>query len=235
MLLLLSAALALAAFALPGSTSAAPVAVRAESIRPVVPMATLGARAPLVPLPRPARPTELVVPVIGVHADVERLVVEGTVLTPPADVTEVGWWSGGPRPGSRQGHVLITGHTVHTGGGVFNDLGDLRAGDAVRVGTVKGPMDYRVTRVRYLSVAELAAASGDLFALTGPPRLVLVTCAGWDGVEYHGNTVVIAKPATGAVRPGPARSPSPAASTPSYEPTSPVPPGLIPLEAPSYH
>jgi hypothetical protein len=51
-------------------------------------------------------------------------------------------------------------------------------------------------------VRGLASQSEALFAQEGPSRLVLVTCAGWDGAQYHGNTVVIARPLVTADRVG---------------------------------
>lgn len=195
-LLLLSAALALAAFVLPGRTSPNPEAADSPVMPTVVPFSEPSDADPLRPLPHPSRPTALVIPALGVRAAVEPLVAEGKVLTPPGDVSQVGWWEAGRRPGSRRGHVLITGHTVHTGGGVFDNLGDLRLDDQIEVDTRTGPVVYRVIEVRYLSVRGLANESASLFAQEGPSRLVLVTCAGWDGAQYayHGNTVVIARP-----------------------------------------
>ena len=62
----------------------------------------------------------------------------GGVLTPPSDPQT---WAGGTAVrcrARRHGGALITGHTVHTGGGAFDDLETLRAGDQLRVRTGEG-------------------------------------------------------------------------------------------------
>lgn len=217
--------MAVAAITLPGQSSdpQRPVAVPPAAVSAFDPP-TSG--APLKPLPHPSRPTGLIIPALGVRAPVVPLAAEGEVLTPPGDVSEVGWWRAGRRPGARNGNVLITGHTVHTGGGVFDNLGDLTVDDQIEVDTRTGPLVYQVVEVRYLSVAQLAAEAPDLFAHGGPSRLVLVTCAGWDGAQYayHGNTVVIAEPmvTTRHAHLHPATSPSAPATphTPSRTPTA---------------
>lgn len=227
-MLLLAAALACAAFVLPGSadpvTRGGDGATIATSELPTVPALLADEPAPLHPLPHPARPLELTIPALGVQAPVVPLVAEGSVLTPPGDVSEVGWWEQGRRPGARRGHVLITGHTVHTGGGVFDRLGELRHGDRIKVRTPQGPQWYHVIAVEYLSIEQLADQSAYLFRLHDWPRLVLVTCAGWDGGDYNGNTVVIARPELG-VAGTPSETPT---ETPSETPTvTPSPTGSL--------
>lgn len=143
-------------------------------------------------------PTGLVASSVGVDARVVPISTVGEVLTPPGDVSQVGWWADGARAGSSQGTVLLTGHTVHTGGGVFNDLADLRPDQVLTVDTAGGTVRYRVDRVRYLTKDQLSAAAPSLFDPTGRAQLVLVTCESWDGAGYDGNTVVVATPVTPA-------------------------------------
>jgi LPXTG-site transpeptidase (sortase) family protein len=90
--------------------------------------------------------------------------------------------------------VIITGHTVHTGGGTFDNLHDLARGDHIRVATSRGPVDYRVTSVRDDSKRWLAAHAGRVFSQTVAGRLALVTCTDWTGTTYLSNTVVLASP-----------------------------------------
>ena len=139
-------------------------------------------------------PLSLRIPRIGVAAAVEPVVADEGVLVPPADPALVGWWADGARAGSRTGAVVLTGHTVRNGDGVFDDLADLRAGDTVRVDTPRGRVTYVVAVVRDLSKQQLAAAAQELFAVDGHPRVVLVTCADWADGRYFGNTVVVAVP-----------------------------------------
>ena len=116
------------------------------------------------------------------------------VLIPPADPRTLGWWSDGALPGAVRGGALVTGHTVHTGGGQLDDLEQVRRGDQVRVRTDKGVIGYRVTQVRIYRKATLARDAQEVFSQTGPGRLVLVTCEDWDGSRYLSNVVVLADP-----------------------------------------
>jgi LPXTG-site transpeptidase (sortase) family protein len=136
----------------------------------------------------------LVVPAIGVQAPVTPIRTEDAALTPPSDPQQVGWWSGGARAGAAEGAAVVTGHTVHTGGGAFDDLDALAPGDRVLVRSASDDLAYRVASVRVLSRDELARRSAEVFGRTGPPRLVLITCEDWDGTEYRSNVVVTAKP-----------------------------------------
>ena len=148
------------------------------------------------PLSSPAKPVKLVVPSLGIRATILPIEVNSqNVLDPPGDVKEVGWWRRSVRPGADHGQTVLTGHTVHTGGGVMNKLGQLEAGKVVRVVTPKGTMVYSTTRVLTLTKAQLAKRSTELFGQTRPSnRLVLVTCTGWTGKDYTSNIIVFAKP-----------------------------------------
>jgi LPXTG-site transpeptidase (sortase) family protein len=139
-------------------------------------------------------PLSLSIPRLDVASAVVAVNADAGVLTPPADPALVGWWAGGARPGSSHGAVLMTGHTVRNGGGVFDDLAALEPDDLVRVTTRRCTLTYAVVAVRDLSKAQLASAAEDLFASTGRSRLVLVTCADWDDGDYLGNTVVVGVP-----------------------------------------
>ena len=81
------------------------------------------------PLAAPSDPRMLIVPEIKLRAPIIPIeVTPDGVLNPPEDVDEVGWWKRSARPGATSGQTVVTGHTVHTGGGVMNRLGDLRPG-----------------------------------------------------------------------------------------------------------
>jgi LPXTG-site transpeptidase (sortase) family protein len=148
------------------------------------------------PLSSPAKPVKLIVPSLKLHAAIRPIEVNSSnVLDPPSDVREVGWWRRSVRPGADHGQTVLTGHTVHDGGGVMDRLGKLQVGRVVRVVTPKGTMAYRTTKVLTLTKAQLARRSGGLFGQTRPSnRLVLITCTGWTGEDYTSNTVVFAKP-----------------------------------------
>lgn len=139
-------------------------------------------------------PVALDIPVLDVQARVVPIEPDGATLVPPADPATIGWWDSGVHPGAGRGRVVLTGHTVSSGGGAFDRLRDVLPGDRVTVTTPKGKLQYRVESVLVLSIAAVADRSAELFGTAGPERLALVTCTDWDGVEYLGNTVVVAAP-----------------------------------------
>lgn len=133
---------------------------------------------------------------LGIDAPVVPLVASDRVLTPPADPTVLGWWAAGARPGAAEGTALLTGHTVHTGGGDLDDLEQAGVGDRIELAGSDGSRDasYVVIEVLVLGKGELAERAADLFAPSGPPRLVIVTCEDWNGSSYDSNVVVVATP-----------------------------------------
>ena len=143
---------------------------------------------------RPGRPTHIVIARLGVDVPVVPITAVGRTLTPPADADVLGWWSAGAKPGAAHGTALVTGHTVHTGGGALDHLSTVHVGDPVTVTTSRGKLAYRVSKVVDLSKARLARTAARLFDQKGPGRLVIVTCSDWDGAEYLSNTVVTAQP-----------------------------------------
>jgi len=151
--------------------------------------------APPVADPAAGAPRVLTVPHLGITAAVRQIQVQGGILTPPADATEVGWDITTAEPGSAYGSTVITGHTVHTGGGAVNELDDLSMGDAVMVATSKGRIEYDVTDVVELTKQEMVRAIPKLYRREVPGRIVLITCTDWNGFEYLANTVVVAEPA----------------------------------------
>jgi len=126
-------------------------------------------------------------PVVGIDAP-------GGVLLPPDDPQVLGWWRSGARPGAAAGSAPVTGHTVSSGGGAFDDLETLEPGDRVRVRTTRGVIDYQVTGVTIYRKAGLAEDAARVFSQTVPGRLVLVTCEDWNGTTYLSNAVVFAEP-----------------------------------------
>ncbi|MET0999951.1 MAG: class F sortase [Marmoricola sp.] len=144
----------------------------------------------------PAKPVRLIVPALKIKAPVLPIEVnKQQVLDPPRNPRDIGWWERSARPGSAKGQTVLTGHTVHTGGGVMDDLAKLRKGQLVKVVTPKGTMEYTTTRVVTWSKEELAERAVDIFAQERKDvRLVLITCSQWTGTHYKSNVVVFAKP-----------------------------------------
>jgi len=149
-----------------------------------------------VALPAPSDPELLIVPEIALRAPIVPIEIRSDgVLDPPSDVHEVGWWKRSAKPGSPSGQTLVTGHTVHTGGGVMNELGDLRPGALVQIKTPLGTVDYETTKVFVYTRAEVAEHKQQLFSQKrSSNRLVLVTCTGWTGHDYTSNIIVFAEP-----------------------------------------
>jgi hypothetical protein len=140
------------------------------------------------PAPEPTVPTRLRLD--GIDAPVVPLHLTGSELVPPADPTVVGWW--GRKAGARHGVTLLTGHTVHDGGGDLDDLEDVQVGSTA---TVSG-IEYDVTSLQVISKNTLARQAPRLFDQSGEHRLVVVTCEGYDPAtgHYDSNVVLTAEP-----------------------------------------
>lgn len=144
--------------------------------------------------PAAGRPEWIRIPRLGVAVPVVGISLQGGALVPPPDPWQLGWWNGGAVPGARRGTAVITGHTVSNGDGALDDLHLLRAGDRFYVRTVHGRIPYTVSAVTHYSRAQLARVSGTVFSQRVRGQLVLTTCTDFDGHEYHGNTLVFARP-----------------------------------------
>lgn len=144
----------------------------------------------------PAAPVRLSVPSLDIRAPVNAIEVgDDRVLDPPADVLDVGWWDASALPGEATGRTVIAGHTVNTGGGSLDRLADVRRGAVVDVLTRNGVMRYEVRRTKVYDKEQLARNAARVFGQdTGDGRLVLVSCADWDGTAYDSNVVVYADP-----------------------------------------
>lgn len=144
----------------------------------------------------PAAPTRVRIASLGVDARVMPIEQRDGVLTPPEDANRVGWWRQGAKLGAKKGAVVVIGHTVDSLTGAFGALGELTRGARVKVYVGERAIGFRVRKVTELSKAELELQSDKLFAKTGQPRLVLVTCTDWDDASesYLSNTVVVARP-----------------------------------------
>jgi len=142
----------------------------------------------LSPAPEPTIPTRLRLE--GIDAPVVPLHLAGSELVPPADPTTVGCW--GRPSGARHGATLLTGHTVHDGGGDLDDLEDVEVGSTAKVSGV----EYQVDSVRVIRKAALAKQALRLFDQAGQHRLVVVTCEGYDPAtgHYDSNVVLTATP-----------------------------------------
>jgi Sortase domain len=125
---------------------------------------------------KPGVPRRVVIERLSMDAPVVPIKTVGNALTPPSDPQELGWWSDGARTGAQLGSALVTGHTVHTGGGAMDDLERMRPGDRVTVYTSRGIIPYDVRSVNVFGKGSIARHAQRLFSQEVPGRLVLVTC-----------------------------------------------------------
>jgi LPXTG-site transpeptidase (sortase) family protein len=148
-------------------------------------------RAPKVYLPVPityekplttaegaVAPTRLVIPSLGINAEVERVGrdSEGRMAVPVL-FDNVGWYREGYNPGEF-GNAVIAGHLDDGKGdpAVFINLEKLEVGDQIIVEGEKGALDYRVTGKEYLDYNTQDTV--DIFGPADEAKLNLITCDG---------------------------------------------------------
>jgi len=183
---------AAAVAAAPEATTTAPA--------PADRLPTATARPAAVPPPvAVVPPVRLTAPALGIDAPVDQVGVEPLgEMTLPADVDRVGWYRFGPVPGAVEGSAVVAGHVddAEQGLGALAPLRTAEPGDEVRVEAADGT----VTRWSVVSrelLEKPGVPLGELFARTGAPRLVLITCGGpfdADLRSYRDNVVVVAEP-----------------------------------------
>jgi LPXTG-site transpeptidase (sortase) family protein len=142
----------------------------------------------------PAVPRRVVIERLSMDAPIVPISTTGDALIPPSDPQMLGWWSAGARTGARRGSALVTGHTVHDGGGAMDNLERLHDGDRVTVYTERGIIPYDVRSVEVFGKGSVAKHAQRLFSQEVRGRLVLITCEDWDGTRYLSNVVVVATP-----------------------------------------
>lgn len=149
--------------------------------------------------PAGAVPMTLELPSRGVTAPVVPVLTgaDGGLVIPDPPST-VGWWSPSALPGGSGGTTVIAGHVDSrtSGLGALAVLRSVQVGEPVVLRGADGRvLDYRVVaRQQYLK----ADLPPEIFAVGGPPRLVLITCGGrFDKAtrHYSDNVVVHAVPA----------------------------------------
>jgi LPXTG-site transpeptidase (sortase) family protein len=163
-----------------------------SSVKPAAP--TRRTAEPRSREPAAGVPVRVVVDTLGIDVPVLPIHLEVSTLVPPSDPQTLGWWADGAVPGAKEGSAIITGHTVHTGGGALDNLETLAPGDAFFVRTDGGRIDYRISRVEVFDKERVSRRSTHLFSQGVRGRLVLITCEDWDGSGYKSNVVVIARP-----------------------------------------
>jgi LPXTG-site transpeptidase (sortase) family protein len=122
----------------------------------------------------------------------------GRELVVPEDPGRVGWWDGSSYVGDPYGSTVIAGHVdiVDRGLGFFFRLWNIKVGERVvlRAGHLR--QAYKITALRQVARTDLVDDE-EVFDIGGPPRLVLITCAGdfrADRGGYSRNLIVVARP-----------------------------------------
>lgn len=155
--------------------------------------------------PTTGKPTDYRLLVSSLHIDAPMRAIEttrGGVLDPPANPHEVGWWKASAPPGASYGQTIVTGHTVHTGGGQMDHLDTIKVGAQIEIVDKGFTVYYTATKVFTLSKADVDLRSQELFGQSSPTnRLVLITCSGWTGHGYLSNVFVYATPTRTALAP----------------------------------
>ncbi len=144
--------------------------------------------------PQVREPQTLVIPKIGVEAQVESVAEdESGRMDVPKEVYNVGWYSLGFKPGEN-GNAVLAGHfDTQTGApAVFYYLGNLAVGDEVIVRDKTGKkLSFTVTKK--VSYPFDQVPLDEIFGESDKPGLNLITCAGtWDvGSRNYSNRTVV--------------------------------------------
>ncbi|GGF14578.1 hypothetical protein GCM10007298_08300 [Williamsia phyllosphaerae] len=162
------------------------------------PAAAQSAAAP-APAARPAPvavappPSRVVVPAIDLDEPLIDLgIAEDGEMEVPADYGDVGWFTGGGRPGAR-GPTVLAGHVDSTTGpAVFARLAELTPGAEVTlVDTAGATAVYRVERTGEYGKDRFP--TGEVFGAIAADEIRLITCGGdfdSDAGSYERNVVV---------------------------------------------
>lgn len=140
-------------------------------------------------------PERIVIPAIGVDADVIDLGLQddGTMEV-PSDFAQTGWFDRGPQPG-RVGPAVIAGHVDdRSGPAVFYDIAELEPGDRIEVHGEGEVVTFAVRETQ--QHPKDAFPTEDVYAGTPGPELRLITCSGefdQDERSYRDNTIVFAE------------------------------------------
>lgn len=194
----------------PGATATATVP-STESTRDgasqSAPKATGPARLRPVSVARPAQPcspTGLAIEALGINARVVPIGLErdGSLGVPSeSDRASAGWYPS-VLAGAPQGTVLMDGHTYRDGSAIFTTDSPRQAhlGMMLRVSCDKDTVvSYRLSELHLdLSPDDYPGfvSRRRLYAVDGPPQLVIITCTGWNTFtrEWDHRAILVATP-----------------------------------------
>lgn len=148
-----------------------------------------------------ADPVELRIEALGITAPIAAYGVdENGQMSVPDNITEIGWYRFGPKPGE-PGSAVLAAHVdmAGLGPGVFFELDTLTEGDLIGITYADGSeAQFRVAARSIYLKDELPLDV--VFSRQGPPVLTLITCGGGfnrSTKRYDSNVVVYAVPVTG--------------------------------------
>jgi sortase (surface protein transpeptidase) len=146
--------------------------------------------------PNGIHPERIVIPAIGVDADVIDLGLQddGTMEV-PTDFAQAGWFDRGPEPG-RVGPAVIAGHVDdRSGPAVFFRLHQLVPGDLIEVHGEDGEVVVFAVRGSEQHAKD-EFPTEEVYGGTPGPELRLITCGGAfdrDARSYRDNVIVYAE------------------------------------------
>lgn len=166
----------------------------ANPAEPIKPIVNSTSKTKKKPLKRYSYPVRLKIEAIGVNANVQYVgMTDSGELATPSNITDVGWYKLGTRPGN-PGSAVLDGHFNGPQGqaGVFSKLTSLKKGDKVTTIDSKGEkVVFTVTGIRTYGADEKpdeVFKSDDVGT-----HLNLITCSGdWNAESrgYSTRTVV---------------------------------------------
>jgi LPXTG-site transpeptidase (sortase) family protein len=135
-------------------------------------------------------PSRLVIPKLGIDADVQHLgVTPHGLMAAPKNFTDVSWYKLGTVPGAR-GSAVMAGHEDNAISldGVFKHLDELEVGDEVRVVRQDGSaLRFRVIKKEIQPYNLTGPTLSEIFTRSDGRYLNLITCAGEWLPEAHTN------------------------------------------------
>ena len=134
----------------------------------------------------------------GSYATVVPVATVGRELVVPEEPHLVGWWDGSSYVGDPFGSTVIAGHVdvLDRGVGFFFQLWNIKVGERVVLSAGNQRQAYKIMTLREVPRTDLVDDE-EVFDIGGPPRLVLITCAGEfrrDRGGYSRNLIVVARP-----------------------------------------
>ena len=189
---MLAAVVLLTASGCSSAPAPAPVATSTAAPAPTTSAPSVAADAPV----SASAPVRVSIAAIGLDEPLIDLgIADDGAMEVPVDYDQVGWFTGGGRPGGT-GPTVIAAHVDSpTGPAVFQELSALVAGDLVEVEDAAGETHvYRVTEAA--DYPKSAFPTARVFGATARDELRLITCGGIfdrSSGHYVDNRVVYAE------------------------------------------